>query len=144
MEVYAEGFENYVEALFMPGGVFSADRVKKGMEVLRFVRSIIPQNLKERIDELPNVISENVPPPKVGDNFFLISTVWRIRGGANGALRASSTTLPPSSRKKTKQMYKKLRFKLWFDIINFSFFFLSIVKLYYIKSRICGPRDRNQ
>ncbi|VVC30431.1 Hypothetical protein CINCED_3A001550 [Cinara cedri] len=65
VEVYAEGFENYVEALFKPGGVFSADRVKKGMEVLRFVRSILPKTLKERIDELPNVISENVPPPKI-------------------------------------------------------------------------------
>lgn len=67
--MYAEGFENYVEALFKPGGVFSADRVKKGLEVLRFVRSIMPDNIKERINELPNVLSENVPPPKVGDDF---------------------------------------------------------------------------
>lgn len=69
MEVYAEGFENYLEALFKPGGVFSADRVRKGLEVLRFVRSIMPDSLKQRINELPNVLSENVPPPKVRDYF---------------------------------------------------------------------------
>lgn len=64
--MYAEGFENYLEALFKPGGIFSADRVQKGLEMLRFVRSILPDTLKERINELPNVLSENVPPPKVG------------------------------------------------------------------------------
>lgn len=66
--MYAEGFENYLEALFKPGGVLSADRVKKGLEMLRLVRSIMPETLKERINELPNVLSENVPPPKVGHN----------------------------------------------------------------------------
>lgn len=69
MEIYTEGFENYLEVLFKPGGVFSADRVRKGMEMLRFVRSIIPENLMERINKLPNVLSENVPPPKVSDRF---------------------------------------------------------------------------
>jgi len=66
VDVYAEGFENYLEALFKPGGVFSADRVKKGLEMLRAVRSVLPDSLKDRINELPNVLSENVPPPKVG------------------------------------------------------------------------------
>lgn len=70
MEVYGEGFENYVEALFKPGGVFSADRVRKGIEMLRFARSILPESLKDRINELPNVLSENVPPPKVSDNYY--------------------------------------------------------------------------
>jgi len=70
--VYAEGFENYLEALFKPGGVFSADRVKKGLEMLRLVRSVIPESLKERINELPNVLSENVPPPKVGGDLSFV------------------------------------------------------------------------
>lgn len=65
MEVYGEGFENYLEALFKPGGVFSSDRVKQGLEVLRFVRNIMPEGLKDRINEMPNVLYENVPPPKV-------------------------------------------------------------------------------
>lgn len=71
--MYAEGFENYLEAIFKSGGVFSADRIRKGMEMLRFVRSLIPENLKERINELPNVLTENVPPPKVRvyNNFHL-------------------------------------------------------------------------
>lgn len=70
MEVYAEGFENYVEALFKPGGVLSSERVKKGLDVLRFVRSLIPETLKDRINELPNVVTDNVPPPKVGNNLI--------------------------------------------------------------------------
>ncbi|XP_060856834.1 uncharacterized protein LOC132934536 [Metopolophium dirhodum] len=65
VEVYAEGFENYIEALFKPGGVFSSERVKKGLDVLRFVRSLIPETLKDRINELPNVVTDNVPPPKI-------------------------------------------------------------------------------
>lgn len=65
VEVYAEGFENYLEPLFKSGGVFSADHVQKGLEMFRFVRSVLPDSLKERINELPNVVSENVPPPKV-------------------------------------------------------------------------------
>jgi hypothetical protein len=65
VEVYGEGFENYLEALFKPGGVFSPDRVRQGLEVLRFVRNIMPEGLKDRINELPNVLYENVPPPKV-------------------------------------------------------------------------------
>lgn len=69
MEVYLEGFENYLEALFKPGGIFSADRVQKGLEILRFVRNIIPDRFKDRINQLPNVVSDNVPPPKVGNNF---------------------------------------------------------------------------
>lgn len=69
--MYNEGLENYLEALFKPGGVFSADRVRKGMEMLRLVRSILPESLKERINQLPNVLSENVPSPKVGYNIYL-------------------------------------------------------------------------
>ncbi|XP_025406452.1 uncharacterized protein LOC112680523 [Sipha flava] len=65
VEVYGEGFENYLEALFKPGGVFSPDRVRQGLEVLRFVRNIMPEGLKDRINELPNVLYENVPPPKL-------------------------------------------------------------------------------
>lgn len=69
--MYIEGLENYLEALFKPGGVFSAERVKKGLEMLRFVRSILPDSLKDRINQLPNVLSENVPPPKVGSDLLL-------------------------------------------------------------------------
>lgn len=70
--MYGEGFENYLEALFKPGGVFSPDRVRKGLELLRIVRNIMPQNLKDRISELPNVLYENVPPPKVAITIILI------------------------------------------------------------------------
>jgi len=28
----------------------------------------MPETLKERINELPNVVTDNVPPPKVRDN----------------------------------------------------------------------------
>jgi len=70
VEVYAEGFENYIEALFKPGGVLSSERVKKGLDVLRFVRSLIPETLKDRINELPNVVTDNVPPPKVDNNLI--------------------------------------------------------------------------
>lgn len=76
--MYNEGLENYLEALFKPGGVFSADRVRKGMEMLRLVRSVLPESLKERINQLPNVLSENVPPPKVGYNCLLLKNTYRV------------------------------------------------------------------
>lgn len=74
--MYAEGFENYLEALFKPGGVLSADHVQKGLEMLRFVRNALPESFKERINELPNVVFENVPPPKVR-TMFEISVIYK-------------------------------------------------------------------
>lgn len=43
---------------------------------MRFVRSLIPETLKDRINELPNVVTDNVPPPKVG--VYLIEKHYTI------------------------------------------------------------------
>ncbi|XP_050528812.1 uncharacterized protein LOC126898616 isoform X2 [Daktulosphaira vitifoliae] len=71
VEVYGEGLEFYLEALFKPGGVFSAEQVKKGLDMLRVVRSILPETLRDRINALPNILSENIPPPKISMAFKL-------------------------------------------------------------------------
>lgn len=56
-----EGFEHYVESIFGMKGPLSSERVK---EKLRFLRSS-PEDLKSKVDALPNVIDTNFENPKV-------------------------------------------------------------------------------
>lgn len=64
-----EGLERYTEYLFKADGPLGFESIKKGFNLLRFVRSL-SDGLKEKIDSLPNIIQKNFPPPKVC-NFFV-------------------------------------------------------------------------
>jgi hypothetical protein len=59
-----EGFERYVESIFGTKGPLSSTKVKEGLEKLRFIRSI-PNDLKSKVDALPNVVDANFDNPKV-------------------------------------------------------------------------------
>jgi hypothetical protein len=59
-----EGFEHYVESIFGMKGPLSSATVKEGLSKLRFLRST-PEDLKSKVDALPNVIDTNFEDPKV-------------------------------------------------------------------------------
>jgi hypothetical protein len=59
-----EGFEHYVESIFGTKGPLSSTKVKEGLEKLRFLRSV-PDDLKSKVDALPNVVDTNFDNPKV-------------------------------------------------------------------------------
>jgi hypothetical protein len=59
-----EGFEHYVESIFAAKGPLSSAKVKEGLEKLRFLRST-PEDLKSKVDALPNVVDTNFNDPKV-------------------------------------------------------------------------------
>ncbi|PSN49824.1 hypothetical protein C0J52_08839 [Blattella germanica] len=59
-----EGFEHYIESIFGPKGPFSSTKVKEGLEKLRVLRST-PEDLKSKVDELPNVVDSNFDDPKL-------------------------------------------------------------------------------
>jgi hypothetical protein len=67
-----EGFERYVESIFGTKGPLSSTKVKEGLEKLRFIRSI-PNDLKSKVDALPNVVDANFDNPKVNSE-TVIST----------------------------------------------------------------------
>lgn len=58
-----EGFEHYVESIFGMKGPLSSATVKEGLQK-RFLRST-PEDLKSKVDALPNVIDTNFKNPKV-------------------------------------------------------------------------------
>jgi hypothetical protein len=59
-----EGFEHYIESIFGTKGPLSSTKVKEGLEKLRFIRSM-PDDLKSKVDALPNVVDTNFDNPKV-------------------------------------------------------------------------------
>jgi hypothetical protein len=73
-----EGFEHYVETAFGPLGPLGSNKVKEGLEKLRFLRST-PEDLKSKVDALPNVVDTNFNDPKVSKKqsslFFMKLTV---------------------------------------------------------------------
>jgi hypothetical protein len=65
-----EGFEHYIESIFGPKGAFSNAKVKEGLEKLRFLRST-PEDLRSKVNALPNVVDTNFDDPKVSTETFM-------------------------------------------------------------------------
>jgi hypothetical protein len=72
-----EGFEHYVESIFGAKGPLSSTKVKDGLEKLRFIRSI-PDDLRSKVDALPNVVDSNFYNPKVSTK-TVISILHEIK-----------------------------------------------------------------
>jgi hypothetical protein len=59
-----EGFEHYVESIFGMKGPLSSATVKEKLQKIRLLRST-QEDLKSKVDALPNVIDTNFNYPKV-------------------------------------------------------------------------------
>lgn len=59
-----EGFEHYVESVFGMKGPLNSAKVKEELHKVRLLRST-PEDLKSKVDALPNVIDTNFNYPKV-------------------------------------------------------------------------------
>jgi hypothetical protein len=65
-----EGFEHYIESIFGPKGALSNAKVKEGLEKLRFFRSA-PEDMRSKVNALPNVVDTNFDDPKVSMETFM-------------------------------------------------------------------------
>lgn len=59
-----EGFEHYVETIFGMKGPLSSTTVKEKLQKIRMLRST-QEDLKSKVDALPNVVDTNFNYPKV-------------------------------------------------------------------------------
>ena len=59
-----EGFEHYVESVFGMKGPLSSATVKEKLQKIRLLRNT-QEDLKSKVDALPNVVDTNFNYPKV-------------------------------------------------------------------------------
>ncbi|KAJ9580713.1 hypothetical protein L9F63_024109, partial [Diploptera punctata] len=97
-----EGFEHYVESIFGPKGPFSSNKVKEKLENLRFLRST-PDDLKSKVDELPNVIDTNFKEPKLSVGMKIFGNELRYHK-FNGEEEVSAAWASINPVEKIKQL----------------------------------------
>ena len=73
-----EGFEHYVESIFGTKGPLSSATVKEELKKIRLLRSA-QEDLKSKVDALPNVVDTNFNYPKVStkkqSSVFLVKLI---------------------------------------------------------------------